>query len=141
MNGAAPRPLDLEAYVGNFAGSSYGVWWDGEELVYESFEPGYNEREQVRLDPSPAQWTRFWRTMDELDVWQWQPRYEQVGHAEPASVISDATHWSLTLVHEDRRVVSSGHAAGPGAETLGDSNAFDAFCAAVSRLTGGRKFA
>ena len=34
-------PTDFEVYVGTFAGASYGVWWDGEQLIYESFGRGY----------------------------------------------------------------------------------------------------
>ena len=60
MNGTRPRAL--EVYVGSFGGPSYGVWLDGGRLVYESFLPGYEERRQVVLSPSQAQWRRFWQT-------------------------------------------------------------------------------
>ncbi len=138
---ADPPAVDLEVYVGNFAGAAYGVWWDGERLVYESFEPGYREREQARLTPSRAQWQRFWRTMEELGVWVWEPRYGAAEPHEPEVAIQDGTHWSVTLAHEGRRIVSSGDGAAPDSADLGSSHVFGAFCQAVSRLAGGRPFA
>jgi hypothetical protein len=45
MNESAPRAF--EVYVGSFGGPSYGVWWDGGCLVYESFVSGYEEGRQL----------------------------------------------------------------------------------------------
>src|SRR5687768_3493336 len=106
-------PAEFEVYVGNFAGASYGVWWDGDQLVYESFAPGYQDRRQARIAPSPAQWDRFWQTMERIDVWAWRAHYEPGERYEPSDVIRDGTHWSLTLACPGRRVVSSGDGAAP----------------------------
>jgi len=133
-------PAELEVYLGGFAGTSYGVWWDGDQLVYESFGIGYRDREELRLSPSVAQWRRFWRTVDEIDVWRWRARYEAGGRFEPRSQTRDGTHWSLTLAHDGRRVESSGDSTGPDAADLDESAAFGAFLDAVSRLIGGRPF-
>lgn len=127
-------------YLGGFANTSYGLWWDGDQLVYESFRSGYRDREQLRLSPSEAQWRRFWRTMDEIEVWRWSARYEAGARFEPQSQTRDGTHWSLTLAHAGRTVESSGDSAGPGAVDLDESAGFAAFLEAVSRLIGGRPF-
>jgi hypothetical protein len=134
------RPRALEVYVGSFAGSSYGVWWDGSRLVYESFLSGYEERRQVVLVPSPAQWRRFWQTIDRIDVWAWDRRYEPSERFEPAKQVRDGTHWSLTLARGERSVQSSGDSRGPGSADLDDSGPFGEFAEAVSRLVGGRPF-
>jgi len=134
------RPRALEVYVGNFGGPSYGVWWDGSRLVYESFLSGYEERRQVVLSPSQAQWGRFWQTMDRIDVWSWGGRYEPAERFEPVEQVRDGTHWSLTLSRGDRSVQSSGDSRGPGSADLDDSESFGDFSEAVSRLAGGRPF-
>ena len=133
-------PLAFEVYIGGFAGPSYGAWWDGERIVYESFEAQYQRREQALLAPSAAQWRRFWRSMDEIGVWKWRRRYGAGERLEPAEVIRDGTHWSLTLEVTGRRVESSGDSSGPGALDLDESQAFVHFRDAVSRLVGGRAF-
>lgn len=133
-------PEVLEVYIGSFSSPSYGLWWDGHQLVYESFISGYEERRQSSIVPSDAQWRKFWRTLEEIDVWSWNERYEPGERFEPAGVVRDGTHWSLTLAHAGRRVESAGDDGGPGATDLDESVRFDAFVGAVSRLTGGYAF-
>jgi hypothetical protein len=134
-------PLAFEVYIGCFSGPSYGVWWDGSKLVYESFEPGYEKRRQLLLSPSRAQWRRFWQSMDEIGVWGWGARYEPGKRFEPVSVVRDGTHWSLTLACAGRQVESSGDTAGPQSRDLDESRDFGRFCEAISRLLGSREFA
>ena len=134
------RPRAFEVYVGSFAGPSYGVWWDGGRLVYESFLSGYEERQQVAMSPSAAQWRRFWQTMDRIDIWGWSTRYEPAERFEPVEQIRDGTHWSLTLSRGHRSVQSSGDTRGPGSADLDDSGPFGELTEAVSRLVGGRSF-
>jgi hypothetical protein len=134
------RPRALEVYVGSFGGPSYGVWWDGSSLVYESFLSGYEERRQIVLAPSQTQWRRFWRTMDRIGVWAWGSRYEPSQRFEPVEQVRDGTHWSLTLARGDRSVQSSGDSRGPDSDDLDDSEPFGEFADAVSRLVGGRPF-
>ena len=134
------EPAAFEVYLGGFRGPSYGAWWTGEDVVYESFERGYREIEQIRLSPSVEQWRRFWRAVDELAVWGWAPRYEPAGRYEPGTVVRDGVHWSLTLEHGGRRIESSGDSAGPGAADLDDSTSFVQFLDVLSRLLGGRAF-
>ncbi|MDQ3876165.1 MAG: hypothetical protein M3322_11590 [Actinomycetota bacterium] len=133
-------PVEFGVYLGSFADASYGVWWDDDHLVYESFRPGYHDREQVRITPSEAQWRRFWHRMDEIGVWRWRRRYEPGLRFEPRDEIRDGTHWSLTLAHAGRSVESSGDSAGPDAVDLDESPAFAALLEALSRLIGGRGF-
>jgi hypothetical protein len=137
---AGQEPLAFEVYLGSFGGPSYGVWWDGSRLVYESFEPAYDESQQVLLSPSRAQWERFWRSMNEIGVWQWAARYEPAERFEPLGVVRDGTHWSVTLAWAGGKVESSGDTAGPNSRDLDESRDFGRFCDAVSRLLGSREF-
>lgn len=132
-------PDVLEVYVGSFSAPSYGLWWDGKQLVYESFVSGYEDRRQVFLAPSRAQWSRFWRAMDTIGVWSWTERYEPGGPFEPKGLIRDGTHWSVSLQYDGRRIESAGD--GSDSTDLDASARFDAFAEAVSRLTGGYQFA
>lgn len=134
-------PEALEVYIGSFSSPSYGLWWDGEQLVYESFVSGYSDRRQVYLVPSRAQWDRFWRTMDEIDVWDWKDRYEPGARFEPQRLLGDGARWSVTLQRGGRRIESAGDGSGPGSTDLHESVRFGTFAEAVSRLTGGYAFA
>jgi hypothetical protein len=133
-------PTEFGVYLGSFADTAYGLWWDGEQLLYESFRAGYHDREQIRIAPSETQWRRFWHTLDELEVWRWGTRYEPGARFEPREEIRDGTHWSLTLAHAGRRVESSGDSSGPDAVDLDESSPFAAFLEALRRLIGGRPF-
>lgn len=140
MSDSAPDVL--EVYVGSFNAPSYGLWWDadGRRLVYESFLSGYEERRQTFITPSDAQWERFWRTIDSIDVWSWRERYDPGARFEPKTQIRDGTHWSISLKHGRRSVESAGDTAGPDAADLDNSAPFAALAEAVSRLTGGHPF-
>lgn len=136
-----PTPEVFEVYIGSFSLPSYGLWWDGRQLVYESFVSGYEDRRQVYVVPSRAQWNRFWRTMETIDVWSWKDRDEPGGRFDPKGLIRDGARWSVTLQHGDRRVESAGDNSGPASTDVDESARFDEFTEAVSRLTGGYQFA
>jgi hypothetical protein len=137
---SAHLPELFEIFIGSSRGHSYGACWDRPVVIYESFGPDFEGREQVELAPSRAQWERFWRTMDEIGIWQWAERYEQVSPFEPTELGSAAAQWSVALAHDGRQVCSSGSGAGPGSADLEESAAFDALLEAVSRLLGSRNF-
>jgi hypothetical protein len=119
----------LEFYIGSFSSPSYGVWWDGRQLVYESFVSGYEQRRQVFMNPSGAQWARFWQTMDSVSIWDWADQHE------PGALRND-THWSMTLQHGDRRVESAGDNSNDDDEIA----RFGVLTEAISRLAGGAAF-
>ncbi len=133
-------PDVFEIFIGSSRRDSYGAWWDGGVVIYESFGPDFNSCEQLVLTPSRAQWERFWRSVDEIGVWQWETRYRQVARFEPDGLSGTATQWSVALAHEGRKASSSGNGAGPGSADLDESVDFAALLEAVSRLLGGRSF-
>jgi hypothetical protein len=135
------EPAILEIYLGSSRGMSYGAWWDGECLIYESFTSGYRGWEQCAVAPSRAQWRRFWESMDAIGVWRWSERYEPGERFESRMVVRAGVHWSLTLAHAGRDASSSGDGAGPTAIDLDEDTTFARFLEAVSRLLGGRPFA
>jgi len=134
-------PSVFEVYVGSSGGMSYGVWWDGSHLIYESFSREYTDWQQSIISPSRIQWRRFWQSMDRIGVWEWGQRHEPAGRFEPPSVVRVGVHWSLTLGHASQQASSSGDSAGPGAADLDGDSTFALFLEAVSRLLGGRAFA
>jgi hypothetical protein len=131
-------PAALEVYCGGFGGASYGTWWDGEHLIYESFAESYSALEQTRIAPSAAQWQRFWRTIEQLNVWEWALR-DEPGERRERTAVTDGIYWSVTLEHAGRRIESSG-AAGPGATAPDEGRGFAGLLDALSRLLGGRAF-
>lgn len=138
--GSEFRPDLLEIFVGNSRTDSYGTWWDGSILIYESFGPNFQGCEQILLAPASAQWRHFWQSVDTLGVWDWDARYEPGRRFEPDDVVRTGVHWSVELEHAGRRVSSSGDGAGPGSVDLDESVPFAVLVEAVSRLLGGRPF-
>ena len=130
----------FEIFVGSSRSDSYGAWWDGSVVIYESFGPDFEACQQTLVTPSSTQWQRFWRSMDEVGVWSWDARYEPGEGLEPEPVVGGRAHWSLALAHAGRQAGSSGDGAGPGSLDLDESVAFTAFLEAASRLLGGRPF-
>ncbi len=139
-SGAEHLPDLFEVFVGSSRDDSYGAWWDGSVVIYESFGPDFRGCEQLLLAPSGAQWQRFWRSMDELEVWQWGNRYDPGTRFEPQAVVRTGVHWSLELAHDGHKASSSGDGAGPGSVDLDESVPFAAFLEAVTRLLGGQRF-
>jgi hypothetical protein len=133
-------PEVFEIFIGSSRGDSYGAWWDGNAVIYESFGPDFGGCEQIVLTPTRAQWERFWRSVEEIGVWAWAERYRQDDRFEPDQSAGTAAQWSVALAHGARRASSSGSGAGPGSADLDDSDGFAALSAAISRLLGGRSF-
>ena len=91
------------------------------------------------IQPTERQWQNFRATLDRLEVWDWQRRYE------PEDVICDGTSWSVEIVYDDRALRTAGSndfPEDPGAtpETPNPHKRFDRFLRAISRLTDGRPF-
>jgi len=106
------------------------VRWDNGHLKLESFGP--HRTQSVVFRPSLREWERFWHVVTRLGVWQWADGYDRGGR-------SGSPSWSLELAVGDRRLRTAGFDAYPPlAEGPELSPAFAGFCAAVSRLVGGR---
>jgi hypothetical protein len=88
----------------------------------------------LEVETTPETWRRFWRTLDDLGVWDWAERYE------PPDGIRHGTVWQIGIERGERRIVSSGSNAYPGASGHDRTPEFERFCRAVSRLVGGRTF-
>ena len=127
------KPEHLKIFVGGYTGSSFGVRWEDGTLFYDRFDYGYELAETVNLQPDDDTWKEFWSTLDEIGVWQWNPKYNN-----PA--ILDGTNWSVELSRGDHNVDSQGSNCFPGNSSEDDSGPFGQFCEAVSKLAAGREF-
>ena len=143
-------PTRLNIYIGGgIFPPSYSVDLRGESLVYRAREldpqtHAVRERTKV-ITPSAGQWRRFWRAMDDVQLWSWQPQY-----ANP--LIADGTKWGLDITFVARRIASSGSNAYPGGSAgsseaskpdtnpPGASRRFSAYRSAVEDLLGGEPF-
>ncbi len=127
-SGARPPRLLLAA-IGNGVDGYYQVRWEGEALEWRFRD------ERERVVPDARAWRMFWRAVEQNKVWEWRDRYER--HS-----VEEGTYWILELVHEGAQLSSSGaNAYPPGPRGSGErTREFERFCAAVSRLAGGRRF-
>lgn len=104
--------------------------WDSQRLRLECLGP--HRGHSVAFRPSVREWERFWHAVTRLGVWQWADGYDRGRR-------SGAPSWSLELALGDRRLRTAGFDAYPPlAEGPELTPVFASFCAAVSRLVGGR---
>jgi len=117
---------------------SYGGWenprlveWTDGVLVINHY--GMASRGSgTKVCPSNEAWRRFWTSVENLNVWRWQPEYNN-------DQVLDGLQWSLTLEHNGRKVSSEGSNAFPGFEDgpeFPDTCEFAKFLKAIEALTG-----
>ena len=103
-------PIKLNAAIGGYFGPSCRIKWDGEGLLYlynPSAHAGEPGTEKTLIDVNESDWENFRTVLDEINVWDWQERYENPD-------ILDGTSWGLEAVYPDRSIVSSGSNSTPG---------------------------
>jgi hypothetical protein len=142
-------PTDLKVAIGGAAPPSFRVELRGDSLVYHvrEFDPeSFTIHEVERaITPSAAQWARFWKAMDGVDLWHWQPSYTN-------SDAENGTNCSVEIAFGDKKVRSSGRNAYPTGEaepadaadtessaSEGD-DLFKTYLRAVEDLLGGARF-
>lgn len=106
-------PTRLILSIGGFHAPHYEVRWQRGRLWYGT------DGSKVTITPSAPDWETFWTAMDQIDVWGWQPRYDD-------QEILDGTEWSIEISDEARSVRSYGSNAYP--------HPFQRFLKAVERL-------
>jgi hypothetical protein len=107
-NGAATEALDL------FWGAApsivtCSVKGDGRVLTYEFTSAA--KKNKVKIVPAKEAWEKFWKAMDEVQLWKWQKRYDNVH-------IMDGLVWSLDVRRGEQKVRSGGHNGYPTLERL-----------------------
>ncbi|WP_287409583.1 hypothetical protein [Oceanithermus sp.] len=117
-----PERLDLG--IGSVDG--YRIFWDGGALVWQRTSAAGEVLQGTRLQPSEEAWRAFWRALDELDVWNWEPYYE------PDYPTCGGTQWAVWIEHGGRTLKASGRDAWPPG--------FERYLAAVRALAGERPF-
>ena len=116
-SGYLPSKLMIRVGGGIFP-PNYSVVLQGESLIYHvsDIDPKTNEvRETSKVvTPSASQWRQFWKAMEEIDLWRWQPEY-----ADPR--IADGTKWGVDIEFAGRTSVRSAvpciRAPQPGAKS------------------------
>lgn len=124
------EPTAFQASIGCCMNNDgYSVEWEDGMLIYRPW--GYEP--EIRVQPLPEDWQRFWAEMDKIGVWDWEKHYDNMW-------VLDGTSWSIKLKQGKKRVTSDGSNAYPGSEGPETSATFRAFCRAVQKLLGGFEF-
>jgi hypothetical protein len=118
-------PSTLDAFIGGAMGDSFHVTWNGSTLTHKHLGQFYTAGPTTDSRPSPDEWTRFRRALDDIGVWEWEDSYSDLG-------VMDGTNWSFTARYGDRRVESKGTNAYPPR--------FVEWLRAVSALSAGATF-
>ncbi len=109
---------------------------DGKIIPSYEFSPFHNSDKYEDIIPSKKDWIKFWKKMDNIDIWSWLKNYEPQGMA-----VLDGYYWNINIEFGDKKIKSSGSNAYPGdaANEIVDvdmSKLFKKFLAAVKELTG-----
>jgi len=127
----SPRlPALFEFYIGGSTAPSLYVRFREGRLLYERASAGGYSGVVVEAAPAAGAWEAFWKTVERIGVWDWEPEYVA------AHGCRDVTYWHLHLVAGDRRVRSRGANAYPDGSGVEFSKPFREFAAAVERLLG-----
>jgi hypothetical protein len=118
-------PQRFEASIGNLREGYYLVRLLEVGTIVWSFEPGTPQTPVETVVPDDAAWRTFADTLERLEVFAWQPKYND-------RRVLDGTHWHLTCAWSGSVVDTSGANAFP--------SGFDEFCVALERLLEGRSF-
>ena len=115
---------------------SYGSWdfshlveWEGGILTIRN--GAMYDKQLKTISPSVNDWTRFWKSVDDNNVWNWLPEYKN-------PLVLDGCQWSLELEFNGRSIISEGSNAYPGwADTpdFPDDCDFGRFLQSVVTLT------
>jgi hypothetical protein len=133
-----PTPKRFKASIGGFLGGSYVVEWRDGTLTYTESGRGQAAPKPVVITPTAAQWREFRQALDDLKVWDWQPKY-------PNDKVADGTKWSLDIAYPDRELKTEGanNYPDPAGKPNGNptpTEHFKRYLAAVKKLTGGKTF-
>ena len=136
MNAAQPdfRPKHLRAYIGGYFGPSYAIELTGDTLFYTARTNELIQRELPMVEPTDEQWRAFRRTLDYINVWQWQAHYPNPG-------VCDGTNWSFEVAYSDHALDTGGDnnypdAHGEPTNLLDQTKTFDRLLRAITKLTG-----
>jgi hypothetical protein len=125
-------PRRFKFFIGGLRGGS--SWeWDGKALQCGTLDSVRGKGTTKTITPSADQWKKFWKTMDEVKVWKWRSRYENLD-------VLDGSSWSLELEYGDEMVRSRGRNGYPSDDDVaamagpGESEIFKKFREAVREL-------
>lgn len=102
-NSPSPVRLDL-LWVGMPLIASCRITGDEQKLTcfFRQHLP-----QTYEIAPTKEAWTNFWKSMDQVKVWEWKSRYDN-------PKVRDGLAWSLEIQRGDRKVVSGGSNGYPG---------------------------
>ena len=83
--GGPEHPYVFRAAVGGFMGPAFSVEWQGEDLVYESWDRG-SQTGWIKARPTPTRWRRFWDKCDEVNVCQRRVKTEHFPPVENCAI-------------------------------------------------------
>ena len=98
--GGAYLPTKLSVLSTSFRGNVTLIVWDGKVLQFEESFVGKPTRKE-KITPSEESWKKFWKEMDAIDIWKWDPEYSD-------KELADGHSWDVLLEHGDKKIHSRG---------------------------------
>ena len=96
--------LDL-SWIGLLDLEHCSVTGDAHKVLYKY--SSHATRHELEVIPTREAWDKFWRTMDDVDVWEWQENYNNPN-------VFDGLAWSLKIERGQRKARSGGRNGYPG---------------------------
>jgi hypothetical protein len=136
-NSVAPKAPAREEMKLSWTGAptfnSCSVEWDGKALVYKRTEIGRTV-EQTNITATAETWTKFWKKLEDVRVWEWQAHYDNPR-------VLDGQVWEVKLAHGGRKVEVFGRNSYPGGEKgeiggSAGSKLYAGYLSAVEELIG-----
>lgn len=113
--------MKLMISIGGFHGPHYDVCLERGRLRCRA------DDSRTTVTPSAQEWKAFWASMDQIGVWGWETRYDDLE-------TTDGTQWSIEISDGARSLRSFGSNRYPGGSDRETAKPFREFLAAVSTL-------
>ena len=121
-------PQKFAIFIGGYTGPSYKLELKDGRLLYSQFEYGHQLKNTKWLTPNAKQWEAFWKSVDSIDIWNWEKEYID-------STILDGTSWSIDIKLDEKIISSKGINSYPANDVK-----IQSFLEAVSTLIDNEEF-
>ena len=122
------KPLQLYFQIGGAFSIFHRYQKVGRFLLYQKF--GLIDAPQSKItQPDTRQWQQFTLLLDELNVWKWQPKYENYG-------VDDGRQWEFKIAYKSKKLSCKGDNNYPQADGSPNNDVFltETFCKLLEGL-------
>ena len=59
-------------------GLTYSQFWEHNNEEAARITQSFKENQGIKVQPIDVEWKHFWQVVDELQIWEWLPNYNEI---------------------------------------------------------------